>query len=83
MNPVLPCPLFLSLSVDDRDIVDCIIETSFTKNQSSNYLSKVNLLNCICAHAHCIRARRHNIACLTGSTCSASQTSQKSVYTRI
>jgi hypothetical protein len=26
-NPVLPCPLFLSLSVDDRDIVDCVIDT--------------------------------------------------------
>ena len=26
-NPVLPCPLFLSLSVDDTDVVDCVIET--------------------------------------------------------
>ena len=26
-NPVLPCPLFLSLSVDDIDVVDCVIET--------------------------------------------------------
>ena len=26
-NPVLPCPLFLSMSVDDRDVVDCVIET--------------------------------------------------------
>ena len=27
LNPVLPCPLFLSLSVDDADVVDCVIET--------------------------------------------------------
>ena len=27
LNTVLPCPLFLSLSVDDADVVDCVIET--------------------------------------------------------
>ena len=37
MNPVLPCPLFLSLTVDNGDIVDCTIDAmrQVSKNISS------------------------------------------------
>ena len=38
MNPVLHCPLFLSLSVDDRDIVDCVIDTMKQVSQKINHL---------------------------------------------
>ena len=42
LNPILPCPLFLSLSVDDMDVVDCVIETM--RQVSSKIGSLVNFL---------------------------------------